>query len=85
MANNVEIHVPASPIIPVSTIGAGDTFNAGIIYSLVREDIGREGIADIKAEIWERIIRTAIGFSTHVCLSPENYISQEFADGLNAD
>jgi fructokinase len=85
ISNNFEIQVPAAPIIPVSTIGAGDSFNAGIIYSLIKKDIGRKEIRDITDDTWGRIIRTAVRFATHVCLSSENYISWEFADDADAD
>jgi fructokinase len=64
---------------PVSTIGAGDNFNAGIVYSLYRNGIGQKDIADLNLGIWKDIIETSVDFATHVCLIYDNYISEEFA------
>ena len=51
---------------PISTIGAGDSFNAGII----------KGILDSTAAIdWDKVIRLGIDFATEVCLSMDNYIA----------
>lgn len=66
-------------ITPVSTIGAGDNFNAGILTSIYRNNITRDQLANIGSIEWEGIIKTAVDFATHVCLSYENYISKEFA------
>jgi fructokinase len=33
---------------------------------------------------WSKIITSAVDFATHVCLSYENYISEEFATRLKA-
>jgi fructokinase len=70
---------PVRKIVPVSTIGAGDTFNAGIIYSFWKEGIHKEQIADLKEGDWNRIVKTAVDFATEVCMSYENYISSVFA------
>ena len=70
---------PVKSIIPVSTIGAGDNFNAGILTSIYRNNITGDQLATIGNNEWEKIIETAVDFATHVCLSYENYISVEFA------
>ncbi|HOW39388.1 MAG TPA: PfkB family carbohydrate kinase [Bacteroidales bacterium] len=70
---------PVKSIIPVSTIGAGDNFNAGMITSIYRNGIGRDQLAMTGQKEWTSIIETAVNFATHVCLSYENYISEEFA------
>ncbi|HLN21638.1 MAG TPA: PfkB family carbohydrate kinase [Bacteroidales bacterium] len=64
---------------PVSTIGAGDNFNAGIIASIFRKKIRRENLQSIGENEWRDILKPAVSFATHVCLSYENYISAEFA------
>lgn len=71
---------PVRKIEPVSTIGAGDNFNAGMLTSIYMNNIMREDLPGIGQEGWEKIITTAVAFATHVCLSYENYISEEFAD-----
>jgi len=62
-------------ISPVSTIGAGDNFNAGIIFSILKNNIKKEDINCIEAKQWDKIINSGIKFGTNVCLSLENYIS----------
>ncbi|WP_094226665.1 carbohydrate kinase family protein [Methanolobus psychrotolerans] len=67
--------VPA--IETISTVGAGDSFNAGIVYMLhARKDRNLENITE---QVWDEIIGKAIDFSSHVCMSNENYISHDFA------
>jgi len=60
----------------VSTIGAGDNFNAGFIYSLIRDNI--QSPFAPKAEEWQKIIRTAQKFSSAVCQRIENYVDEGF-------
>jgi fructokinase len=73
---------PVKSITPVSTIGAGDNFNAGILTSIYRNNITRDQLATIGNNEWKNIIETAVDFATHVCLSYENYISKEFAKSV---
>jgi len=83
------IQVPVNPIEPVSTIGAGDAFNAGIIYALADEAAvlpGKAFLADSlnpSDRAWEPVLRQGIRFSENVCLSLDNYISVEFGKSLN--
>ena len=70
---------PVSNISPVSTIGAGDNFNAGIIASVYRQNLSALELQNAGYDEWKDIIATAVEFATHVCLSYENYISEEFA------
>jgi fructokinase len=65
---------------PISTIGAGDNFNAGVVYSLIKHDINYKELNGLNAEKWNDIISTAIKFATQVCLSYDNYITAEFAE-----
>lgn len=68
------------PITPVSTIGAGDNFNAGIIYGLVEENIFRNNLDNLTKDNWNRLIGYGIEFGTEACMSTENYVSKVFAD-----
>ncbi len=70
---------PVKKIKPVSTIGAGDNFNAGIIYSLIRDKIDKKVLKDLSQEQWGRIIETAVDFATEVCLTWDNYVSVAYA------
>jgi fructokinase len=73
---------PVKSITPVSTIGAGDNFNAGILTSIYRNNFKREQLEKLTQNEWTDVIETAVAFATHVCLSYENYISEEFAREL---
>lgn len=64
----------------ISTVGAGDSFNAGIAYMLHKKKI--KDLHDVARWQWDEIICTAIEFASHVCMSTDNYISPEFADML---
>ncbi len=69
------------PIEPVSTIGAGDNFNAGIIYGLLRQDIKLENLDSMSPDAWKTLVGYGIEFGTEACLSTYNYVSPEFAHG----
>jgi fructokinase len=70
---------PVHKITPVSTIGAGDNFNAGMLTAIYSNILTREQLENSGEKDWSKIITSAVGFATHVCLSYENYISKEFA------
>jgi fructokinase len=76
----VKAIAPVKTIDPVSTIGAGDNFNAGIAYSLYKQNIGHKDLENLDEKTWETIVGTAVEFATHVCMSYDNYISEEFAE-----
>ena len=63
---------------PLSTIGAGDNFNAGVIYSLFKMNIGRDRLANLKKDEWDTIVDSGITFGTMVCESFDNYIPENF-------
>ncbi|MFO7655583.1 MAG: carbohydrate kinase [Bacteroidales bacterium] len=71
---------PVKTIEPKSTIGAGDSFNAGIAFSLYKESITRNDLLQMNEASWRVIVNTAVEFATHVCLNYDNYISKDFAD-----
>lgn len=70
---------PVKKIKPVSTIGAGDNFNAGMITSFYQNNILKEDLDRIEEPEWSKVIGMAVDFATHVCMSYENYISVDFA------
>jgi fructokinase len=73
---------PVQKIKPLSTIGAGDSFNAGMIASFFRENIINENIPVMREKGWGKAIEMAVRFATHVCMSYENYIDTLFAQEL---
>ena len=72
-------HFDAPRIHSVSTIGAGDNFNAGILYGLLKYDIRRDDLPDIDMETWGKIVRHGMDLAAEVCQSYDNYVSKEFA------
>lgn len=75
-----DTHHP-SPI--VSTIGAGDNFNAGFIYGLIKNDITREQMeAGLTEHQWDSVIGYAMKFSENVCKSLNNYVDEAFAKDI---
>ena len=71
---------PVHHVETVSTIGAGDNFNAGIIFGLIQEGIGKDDIASVTEAQWNRIIAHGQALAAEVCQSFNNSISKEFAD-----
>ena len=73
-----------SPI--VSTIGAGDNFNAGFIYGLIKYGITREVIErGLSESQWDNAIACAQQFSANVCTSINNYVDENFAANMKAE
>ena len=71
---------PVEPIETVSTIGAGDNFNAGFIYGLVKAGITRSMLlSGLPASTWDSLIASAQSFSASCCQSTLNYITPDFA------
>jgi fructokinase len=68
---------------PLSTIGAGDTFNAGIIYGLVNHKILSTNELDAVDETtWKKIIADAATFAKESCLTYDNYIPKAFGEKM---
>lgn len=66
----------------VSTIGAGDNFNAGVIYGLHKKEIATRNISSLSAQEWRQIVDYGNKFAANVCSSATNYISTNFAASL---
>lgn len=71
------VHVEAPDIAPVSTVGAGDNFNAGLAHGLAGQRLQCDDAA-----CWRAIVEVALRFSTDVCMSLDNCISFELASSL---
>ena len=70
-------------ITPVSTVGAGDSFNAGLIYGLIKQNVYSSDLESLPLEVWRRVIYCAISFATHVCCSYDNFINEEFISSFD--
>lgn len=82
---NQNFSLEVKRIEPVSTIGAGDTFNAGILYGLFRKGYTGDHIRNLDKWQWEELIQGAIEFSREVCLSYDNYIPLDYAEKVKQE
>lgn len=73
---------PVQKISPVSTIGAGDNFNAGMLTAIYNQKIYAIQLENLNQQQWNKIISTAVSFASHVCMSYDNYISTDFASNF---
>lgn len=78
--HGLSFHMDVEAIEPLSTIGAGDTFNAGLLYGIWKNSYKREQIRDLDRMQWEELLSRAIQFSRAVCLSYDNYLPPGFAE-----
>lgn len=74
---------PVLPTETVSTIGAGDNFNAGFIYGLIKNGITRQHIDQGLTELqWDALVSSALGFSAECCRDIYNYVSVEYGEKM---
>lgn len=69
---------PVEVVETVSTIGAGDNFNAGFIYGLIASGIDKNSLHSLKKYEWDKLISTAASFSSATCRSMWNYVDKDF-------
>ena len=73
---------PVAKIDTVTTIGAGDNFNAGFVYALLAGGFTKERIAVLTPEDWAHLVPIATKFSAAACQSLYNYVDEDFIDNL---
>ena len=67
----------------VSTIGAGDNFNAGFIFGMLKYGITRDDLLrGLTEEQWDKAINCGLNFSAHCCKDIFNYVSREFGEQM---
>lgn len=71
-------HFEVPEVQAVSTIGAGDSFNAGLIHGMA----GNRTPGKMTEADWRKAIARAVDFATDCCLHSENYISEKFSSSL---
>lgn len=79
MTSNVDKAYKVNKIDTVSTIGAGDNFNAGVVYGLMKNNVSRDDLATLDERTWDNIVKTGQDLAAQVCQSFNNSISKEFA------
>lgn len=70
--------VPAVDV--VSSVGAGDNFNAGVVYGLLASGVTRDELLSLSRDGWDAIIKCGIDFSAHACTLMDNYIEKSWAE-----
>lgn len=75
---------PVEPLEAVSTIGAGDNFNAGLIYGLLKYDVRYDDLDALSEAQWDKIVKCGTDFSAEVCRTFSNSISWEFAKSMKS-
>ena len=82
----VNCQYPVGNTQTVSTIGAGDNFNAGFVYGLIKYGITKDDIQrGLTREQWDKLVECAQMFSCECCKSLNNYISKEFGEKLKIE
>ena len=83
LSGDLRLTFPVEKVKTVSTIGAGDSFNAGIAYGLISGGLDRGAVlSGLDAGKWKYLIDTAQSFSRDCCQSADNYISKAFGGTL---
>lgn len=85
-AGKIEVCTPSknyhfqAPLIEnvVSTVGAGDSFNAGFSCALIWMGITKEMLPNLSEEQWKKLIDIACQFAGNACQSKENYVNEGF-------
>lgn len=75
---------PVEALNAVSTVGAGDNFNAGIVYGILKYNIRYDDVNSISESDWDKIIECAKDFAAETCKSLTNSISKDFAGQYQA-
>lgn len=71
---------PVESINTVSTIGAGDNFNAGFIYNMLCQNITRNQLEQgLSHQQWDKLVSMALTFAAESCKDIYNYVSADFS------
>lgn len=77
--NGLKKTYPVAATKTVSTIGAGDNFNAGFIYGLLKNGITRQTIEQgLSEQQWDNAIACGQQFAAEACKSIYNYVGKGF-------
>lgn len=71
------VRIDAPEIKPVNTIGAGDSFNSGFLYTL-QHFLGTCAFENISETQWTVCVENGIACAHEVCMSEEPRLPQNF-------
>ena len=83
ISETLQFHTPVPQIKPLSTIGAGDSFSAGMLFALWKNSDKFDSLKQTDHHRWKMVVESGIAFAAEVCMSYENYISNDFASKYN--
>lgn len=73
-SKDLTLTLPVPALNPVSTIGAGDTFNAGLMSALYKMKISATDLPSLEKKDWIPILESGVSMAQMTCMSTENYI-----------
>jgi len=76
--NALHLCFPVPEVETVTTIGAGDNFNAGFIFGLLKYGIAKKNVASLDEGQWQCLVQVANSFAANVCSSIFNYVDKDF-------
>lgn len=77
-STNLKKHYAVPQIQPLSTIGAGDNFNAGLIHGILQSNINKKDMPSLNQENWDYMINCGMKCAAEVCQSLDNYVPKGF-------
>ncbi len=81
--NGLSKQYPVIETDTVSTIGAGDNFNAGFVYGILKYGITRDDMErGLSEQQWDNLIHCAQLFSANCCKSINNSIDKAFGESM---
>lgn len=75
---------PINEVKAISAVGAGDSFNAGLVYMLLQLHDSLQSLTILSSNDWKKIVAFASELAANVCMTHENYISNDFAKQLRS-
>ncbi|KAH0574320.1 Fructokinase [Spironucleus salmonicida] len=78
IGKGVSTSVQCPKITPVSTIGAGDNFNAGVIYGMLKFGLTKANLNQANKSTIEQVLNFGVKFAQNVCMSSVNYVDEDF-------
>lgn len=73
------------PTMTVSTVGAGDNFNAGLAYGLIRKGITRQQLlGGLHHKVWNELLAYGQDFAIACCMEQGNYVPAAFGNKMKA-
>jgi fructokinase len=83
LSGPLRLHAPALEAPVISTIGAGDGFNAGAIFGILKNSLSANSGLSAGYTEWKEILDYGTAFASQVCSNFDNYIPGSWGKSLN--